>query len=138
MVEKTALSDWWPDFYEPLRAARERLADWFAPASEASADGEGYRVVLELPGVPEDAVDVTVHDRVLMVKGEKKSAREEKGDTYFFSERTYGAFQRSFRLPEDADVDRVAAEMKDGVLTVTVPKLEEIPSAAKRVAIARG
>jgi HSP20 family protein len=138
MVEKTTpFAGWWPDLYQPLRTARERIADWFAPASEASSNDDAYRVVVELPGVAESDVEVTVNDRVLLIKGEKKSEREEKGESFYFSERTYGAFQRSFRLPEDADVERIAAGMKDGVLTVTVPKLREQPSAAKKIAVKR-
>ena len=70
----------------------------------------------------EKDVELTVHDGLVQVKGEKSSEREEKGDTWFFSERQYGAFQRSFRLPPDADEAKVAADMKDGVLTITVPK----------------
>lgn len=138
MVEKSALGGFWPSLYEPFRQAGSRLADWLAPASEASQDGEGYRIAMELPGVAEEDVHLTVENGVVQVSGEKKTSREEKGETWYFSERQFGSFSRSFRLPEDADEAAVRAEMKDGVLTVNVPKKAPKVAAAKRVPIARG
>lgn len=57
-----------------------------------------------------------------MLTGEKLTEREEKGETWFFSERQYGSFSRSFRLPPDAEGDKVDAQLKDGVLRITIPK----------------
>lgn len=139
MVEKSALSGFWPTLYEPFRAVGTRIADWLAPASEASQDKEGYRIAMELPGVAEDDVQLTVEDGVVLVKGEKRTSREEKGETWYFSERQFGSFSRSFRLPTDADDAAVKAEMKDGVLTVIVPrKSPETSPAPKKVPISRG
>ena len=91
-----------------------------------------YRISVELPGVEEGDIDLQAHDGVLTLKGEKKTEREEKGETWYFSERQYGAFSRSFRLPPDADEANVSAELKDGVLHVTVPKTApEVPEAKK-------
>lgn len=72
------------------------------------------------------------------MKGEKSAARDEKGDTWFFSERQYGAFSRSFRMPADADGDKVAANLKDGVLSLTVPKRAPDAPQARKVRISRG
>lgn len=135
MVEKPPYPGWWPELAAPLRAARERIADWFAPPSEASADAEAYTIVVELPGVPEEGIHLSVHERILGVRGEKKSEQEEKGETFYFSERTYGVFQRSFRLPEDADEGGITAAMKDGVLTIRVPKLHEPPAASRQIEV---
>jgi HSP20 family protein len=67
------------------------------------------------------------------------SEREEKGDTYFFSERSYGSFSRSFRLPPDADAEAVSAGLKDGILTIRVPKkAAAAPEGARKVKIASG
>jgi len=93
-----------------------------APASEAAGDDQAYRIVVELPGVAEEDIDLSVNDGVVTVKGEKRAEREEKGETWYFSERQYGAFARSFRLPPDADPADVNAGLKDGVLTVRVGK----------------
>tara|TARA_R110002072_G_scaffold145706_3_gene292366 strand:+ start:2639 stop:3073 length:435 start_codon:yes stop_codon:yes gene_type:complete len=127
MVEKShtaAGSDigWWPGVYEPLRNMGRKIADFFAPDADASATDNAYIINVELPGVSADDVHVAVQDHVLTVKGEKASEHEEKGKTYFFSERRYGAFQRSFRLPPDVSEDEISADFKDGILTLQVPK----------------
>jgi HSP20 family protein len=131
MVEKSSAGSFWPSLYEPFRLMGTRLADWLSPAAEASQNGDGYRIAMELPGVAEDDIHVTVEDGVLQIKGEKKSEHEEKGDTWYFSERQFGSFSRSFRLPSDADAGGVKAAMKDGVLTVTVPKKPEMAAVAR-------
>ncbi|MCL4188334.1 MAG: Hsp20/alpha crystallin family protein [Rhodobacteraceae bacterium] len=138
MVEKSGFGGLWPTLFEPFRVAGTRIAEWLAPASEASSGEEGYRIALELPGVAEADIHLAVEGGVVTVRGEKRSSREEKGDTWYFSERQYGAFSRSFRLPADADDAKVAAELKDGVLTITVPRRAAAGTAAKRVPIARG
>ncbi|MCR9151843.1 MAG: Hsp20/alpha crystallin family protein [Rhodobacteraceae bacterium] len=139
MVEKSHTSGFWPSLYEPFRSMGTRLAEWVAPASEASTNGDGYRIAVELPGVEEKDIEVSVDDGVVTVKGEKTASREEKGETWYFSERQYGSFSRSFRLPPDADEAAVKADLKDGVLTVTVArKAAEAPPKSKAVPINRG
>ncbi|WP_135501254.1 Hsp20/alpha crystallin family protein [Roseovarius aestuariivivens] len=138
MVEKSHTAGMWPAFYEPFRQFGTRVADWLSPASDAKADDSAYRISLELPGVEEKDIDVTVHDGVVSVKGEKTAEREEKSDTWFFSERQYGAFSRTFRLPGDAEGDKVEAHLKDGVLTITVPKSAPKTREAAKVAIKTG
>ena len=132
MVEKSHTAGLWPSFYEPFRHFGARVADWLAPASDASSDENASRISIELPGVKEDEVEVTVNEGVVSVKGTKSSESEEKGDTWFFSERQYGSFSRSFRLPPDADGDRIAATLTDGVLRLSVPRsVPEVPEAKK-------
>lgn len=130
-------TDFWPQFFEPFRQMGTRLAEWVAPASEASSDDTAYRITMELPGVSEEDIELNIEGGVATVRGEKKTEREDSGDTWFFSERRYGAFSRSFRLPDDADADAVKAEMKDGVLTVTLPRKSPVTSDAKRIPISR-
>lgn len=137
MVEKSQAAGLWPSLYEPFRAMGTRLSDWLSPASEASSDDTVYRIALELPGVEEADVELTLDEGVVSVKGEKKTSREEKGETWFFSERQYGAFSRSFRLPADADEAAVQADLKDGVLTIVVPRKKEEERKAKSVPINR-
>ena len=92
---------------------------------------------MELPGVAEDEIDVSVADGVVTVKGEKETTRQDKGETWFFSERQYGAFRRAFRLPSDADAGAVSAALKDGVLTIRVPRKAAKASEATKVKVAR-
>jgi HSP20 family protein len=135
MVEKSHTAGWWPKLYEPLRGIGEKIADWFAPRSEASVVQDCYEISLELPGVKAEDIDVSVEGGQLTVKGEKRFAREEKGRTYFFSEREYGAFQRSFRLPPDAQADDVTADFTNGVLVVKVPKAGPPKERTKKIEI---
>ena len=135
MVEKTHSSGLWPTLADPFRALGTRMADWFAPASEASTNGDDYTISVELPGVEEGDITLSAHDGLVTLKGEKKTEREEKGETWFFSERQYGAFSRTFRLPPDADEDKVKADLKNGVLTISVPKKSAEPPADRRVKI---
>lgn len=138
MVEKSHTAGLWPSFYEPFRNIGTRMSEWLSPASDASADENAYRISMELPGVEEDNIDLAVHDGVVTVKGEKSSEREEKGDTWFFSEREFGAFSRTFRLPPDADGDKIKASLKDGVLSIEVPKQSPQATKGKTVKISKG
>ena len=125
MVEKSHTAGWLPNIYEPLKSFGEKIADWFAPRSEASADESFYQIDVGLPGVSPENVDVSIQNSELTVRGEKRFSREEQGRTFFFSEREYGAFQRSFRLPPDADANSVDASFKDGVLSIKIKKSDE-------------
>jgi len=79
----------------------------------------------ELPGVLPAAVDVRVEDNVLTLTGEKKLENEDRKDQYLRVERFYGKFSRSFSLPHYVDASRIAAEYRDGVLTLHLPKRAE-------------
>ncbi len=139
MIEKSHNSGFWPSLYEPLRNFGTKLAEWFAPASEASADDDAYRIAMELPGVEEKDIDLSIHDGVITVKGKKRTSREEEGETWYFSERQYGSFSRSFRLPPDADAGKVSADLKDGVLLITVAKRKDTSAdGARKVPISKG
>jgi len=135
MVEKSHTAGWWPSVYEPLRQIGQSVADWFAPRSDASAMEDCYEINVELPGVKAEDVDVSVHDNSLQVSGEKSSQREEKGRTFFFSEREYGAFQRTFRLPADADSDKIDASFSDGVLCLRIAKRASSESKGKKIEV---
>mgnify|MGYP001817998213 CR=1 FL=1 len=131
MVEKSSEDSRWPSLfdplYDPLRNLRHRVADWLKPASAASSNNDAYSISMELPGVAEDDVDLSLNNGSLVVRGEKKTETEKKGDTWYFSERQYGAFSRTFQLPDDADGAKASANMKDGVLTITVPRMAPEP-----------
>lgn len=135
MVEKSHTAGWWPSVYEPLRQIGEKVADWFAPKSEASALENYYEINVELPGVKAEDVDISMHDNSLIVRGEKRSERQETGQSYYFSEREYGAFQRAFRLPPDADADGVDAEFTDGVLRMRIAKRGPQKPSARKIEI---
>ncbi len=88
----------------------------------------------ELPGIQEDDVHVTVRDGVLTLRGEKRSEHDETKDDMHVAERSYGSFQRAFRLPDTVDEDKIAATFDKGVLTITLPKGDNAKP-EKRIAI---
>lgn len=135
MVEKSHTAGSLPDIYGPLRGIGQKVADWFAPRSEAAAMEDCYEIKVELPGVKAEEVDVSIHDNSLTVRGEKKFEREETGRNFFFSEREYGTFQRTFRLPPDASTDKIDAEFNDGVLSLKVAKKSPPKPAARKINI---
>ena len=121
---------------EPLlRSEMDRMA--FAPPAEVEErDGE-YRVTMEMPGMDEQSVDVSVQDDILSIRAEKREETEDKGGNRYFSERRYGVYARSFRLPAEVDQDRIAATMKNGLLTVTLPKAEASRPSKKTIEVGK-
>ena len=99
-------------------------ADW-TPSVDITEDDTNYLIEVELPGVEKDGVSVSVENEVLSIRGERKFEREENGAKVHRVERSFGSFLRTFRVPDDADGDAVAASFKNGVLTVTLPKAEK-------------
>ncbi|WP_299396987.1 Hsp20/alpha crystallin family protein [Pelagibius sp.] len=138
MVEQSHTAGWWPRLYEPFQAMGQKVADWVAPRSDASTLENAYEINVELPGVNPDDVDVSIHNNNLIVRGEKRHTRQEKGRTFFFSEREYGLFQRSFRLPPDADADSIDASFSDGVLCLKIAKQSPSKPAGKKIEVRRG
>ena len=94
-----------------------------APKVEVSEDKKAYEISAELPGVEEKDVKLTLQNDVLTVSGEKKSEREQKEEGYQVSERSYGSFRRSFRLPDDVNADKISAKFDKGVMTITLPRI---------------
>ena len=113
------------DPFQSLSSARDTEAfvnariDW-------KETPEAHIFKADLPGVKKEAVQVEVEDgRVLQISGERSREKEEKNDKWHRVERSSGKFLRRFRLPENAKLDEINASMENGVLTVTVPKVEE-------------
>lgn len=140
MVEKSEVTagqpHFWADMFAPLHQAGQQIAKYFAPSAEASRAEEAYEITLELPGVAQEDIEIELHGRQLRVTGEKSASRREEKQDYFFSERIYGRFQRSFRLPEDVDPDGIRAGHRDGVLTLTIPRRVARDGGARKIEIA--
>ncbi len=97
----------------------------WAPPVDIFENGDNLVLKAELPGINPDDVEVRVEDNTLYLKGERKFEKEVKEQSYHRVERSYGTFTRTFSLPNSVDSDKVGAEYKDGVLTLTMPKKEE-------------
>jgi HSP20 family protein len=97
----------------------------FAPAIDVSEDNEAMTIQAELPGLKKEDVKINVREGVLTLSGEKKFSDEKRKDNYYRIERSYGAFARSFTLPNTVDAEKIQASMKDGVLRLMIPKKPE-------------
>ena len=75
---------------------------------------------------------------MVTLKGEKRQEKEDKTENYYISERSYGAFQRSFYIPDGVDRDKIAAQFSKGVLTLTLPKSAEAQKASKKIEVKAG
>jgi HSP20 family protein len=118
----------WP-FSSRLRRAGGDAFPWpggkVVPAVDIRENDHHYAVTAELPGVRKEDVQVELDQGMLTIRGEKTSEREEKKEQCRYTERSYGSFSRSFSLPSDADADRLEASFKDGVLSLTIPRIEK-------------
>ena len=96
----------------------------WAPAVDIYETGESFTVEAELPGIDPKDIEVSVDEGVLSLKGERRLEKEVKEENYHRVERAYGMFARAIRLPTDVDADGVKAGYDNGVLKITVPKVE--------------
>ena len=98
----------------------------WSPSSDIYEDKENYVLTLDLPGIKKDNVKISYVDGQLNISGERKNEKESKDGTYHRVERSYGKYFRSFSLPKEIKDDKIDAEFKDGQLTITVPKADEV------------
>jgi HSP20 family protein len=111
-----------------------RMPD-FPPRVDVSETDTEIKVTAELPGMDEKDITVSLDHDALVISGEKKSDIEEKGKSFHRVERSYGSFQRVIPLDAEVEGDKVGAEFKKGVLTVTLPKPVSTVKAAKKINI---
>lgn len=110
-------------FFSTFDETVEATANWI-PAVEVSESDDELSFIVELPGLSQNDLRLNVENQVLTFSGERLDEQKEGLDC-LRSERRYGKFSRSFRLPATADVEKVSAAMKDGILTIRVPKKAE-------------
>jgi len=95
------------------------------PAVDIVEQKDDYIVKVDLPGLTKNDVKITVQNDILTIRGEKKQEKESKEQNVHRMERSYGMFQRSFTLPSSVKSEKIDAVFADGVLTITLPKVEE-------------
>ena len=105
------------------------------PTLDVKENEKEIVVKADLPGMDEKDINLTIHNGVLSLRGEKKSEHTDQRDNYHVMERSYGSFQRSIRLPETIDEDKAEARFDKGVLTITLPKRPEMVGAQKKIEI---
>jgi HSP20 family protein len=151
-VKKTATA---PQPYDPWRSFRnemDRVFEQFSqslaplsffrgaervrlPSVDIAEDDKAFTITAELPGLTAQDVDVSLDGRTLVIKGEKQQEKKTEEKNYRLTERSYGAFERSFYLPDGVDTNGITANVANGVLTVTLPKQPEATEKAKKIEV---
>ena len=113
------------DMSTPKGEEKDIMPGAWAPSVDIYENENEVVLAAEIPGVDEQDVEIKVEDNNLTLRGERKFEKETKEENYHRIERSYGSFARRFALPNSIDAEKVAAEYKDGLLTLTLPKREE-------------
>jgi HSP20 family protein len=121
---RRAVSEWEPRWLSDM-----------SPAVDIVEKGQAYEITAELPGLDQNNIELKVSNGTLTIKGEKREEIEEKKKNSYLSERHYGAFERSFQVPQDVDEAKIEASFSKGLLTVTLPKSAEAQKSAKTITV---
>ncbi len=125
-------------FEDPFGLQTMEELEGFVPSIDVYETDKDITVEVELPGMDEKDIDITINDNVLTISGKKESEVTEKDKSYYRHELSYGSFQRSIELPGDIDEDKIEATYKKGVLKVVLPKTEQSVSQRKKIEIKKG
>jgi HSP20 family protein len=113
--------------WDPLReGTRVAYQSTFSPTFDVEELKDAYILKADLPGLTESDVDVTVMGNALTISGKREAEPEREGQRYYAIERGYGTFSRTFSLPDGANLDELSANLKNGVLTLHIPKRPEV------------
>ena len=140
-------------FYSPLRKIRydmdkifneffsnydefePRAIDFFVPRSDILETKNEYKVLIDIPGMEEKDVDVSVNNGVLQISGKKEHSEENKDAQVHRIERSYGSFKKTIQLPKNVSEDKIEANFKNGVLEILLPKTEESKEETKKIKV---
>ena len=120
----------WRDIWDPFAEMMPALFQderglGFSPDFEVKETKDAYVFKADLPGVREPDLDISLTGNRLVVSGKREAEERKEEENYFMFERSYGTFTRAFTLPEGIDPEQVQADLKDGVLTIAIPKRPE-------------
>ena len=134
MNELLGLSNTFKNFLsDDFLKNRENACD-FIPAVEVYEEADKWRLSAELPGIKKDDIKIELEDGLLKISGVCEDKKEKKENNYYYSERKYGSFIRTFEVPENVNPSEIAAEYNEGILNVTIPKAEK-PKETKKIEI---
>jgi HSP20 family protein len=122
----------WPRWPSVFRGAGR---DVMVPELDVHDNTKQLTIEVDLPGVDEKDVSVTLANGMLTIKGEKKTEREEKKESYYMAERSYGAFERTLRMPDTIDENKLEAKFDKGVLKIVAQKKPEAIKAERQIEI---
>jgi len=122
----------------PLTMAEYGAGGEIAPRLDESEDDKAFHVDIELPGLDEKDVEVTLSDGLLTISGEKKATEAKENEHYLRRERAYGSFRRTLPLPNAVDDAKIKATFHNGVLTIDLPKAKEARAKVRRIEVRPG
>jgi len=127
----------WPTVFDPFKELQDierrlgavlnsnrpiQKVETFTPAVNEKVDEKGYHLEVDLPGVNKENIEISVNEGVLTISGERKLERKEEKENYTRIESFFGRFERSFKLPVDADSENIEAKFENGVLKLFIPR----------------
>lgn len=121
-----------PALFEPLSASF--IGEWL-PTADIKENDKQYTINVDVPGVDPKDIEVFMEDGCLVVKGERQEEKEEKDESHYLKENSYGLFERRFRMPESADAKHIKAKNKNGVLNITIAKSKEKAQRSNKIPI---
>lgn len=114
---------------------RSDVVGKFGPSTDVTETDKSVDVSIELPGMTEKDIDISLSSNAITIRGEKKIEHEEERKGVYMSERSYGSFYRTVPLPAGVDADKADATFKNGVLNVSLPKTAEAQAKVKRIPV---
>jgi len=130
----------WPTVFDPFKELQDierrigavlntnrpvQKVETFTPAVNEKIDDKGYYLEVDLPGVNKEDIEISVNEGILTISGERKLQRKEEKENYTRIESFFGRFERSFKLPADADADNIEAKYENGVLKLFIPRRQK-------------
>lgn len=113
----------------------QKIQENAGPIVEMRDKKDEYELVAEIPGLSSDDIEIKLSDGLLRIAGEKSESHGEEGESFMFSERHYGSFERAIKLPNGIDHEHISADAKDGLLTVHIPKSAEAIQKERKIPI---
>jgi HSP20 family protein len=112
-----------------------RLMSMYSPKIDVSCEDKHYEIILDVPGLTESDISINVKGDVLTISGQKEEKTENNDKHFYRVERSYGSFQRTLSLPDDASVDDISASLKNGVLTLEIPRQSNETENTRKISI---
>lgn len=139
LLEETLRGVGLPSLFSRVsRPTGRAFSTMFFPQVDVASDNEQYTVTLEAAGLTESDLKIDIHERRLMISGEKRDEKTEEDKRYYRIERSYGRFQRVLDLPNDANEEEINASMRHGVLKIIIPRIPEKAGGGKTIPIDKG
>lgn len=118
-----------------LSSGMPEPSGFFRPQIDVSADDNCYEIALDVPDMSESDISIEVKGDMLLIKGQKEDRRENKDKHFYRVERSFGSFQRTLALPDDANADEIKADLKKGVLRLEIPRRAIASDKVKQIPI---